>query len=385
MKPDYFKAVIERFEGYIADYSYNKFSFGNQEVVYLIEDSIIEYFSIREENHGRVIIEEIFNEGIYDLKLKKFENQPEGAIVQFFPYYGGLGRSNPYMKSHFERVNKMLPELEIRDRYINWPGFSIPHLVFELTDEGKVGYAICQTNAKQTIKKVIDIGSDLLLSCVTAPDFDLIYEKYGKEYASCGLHYHFQIDRNMKEIMLQRLKVDTSSWRKKNLGGGKLGLEEKGMKYYWINAWVKNPEERFDGKIIEDIKKGVYVDVDKYEYVIPENKWKSEQIVYEIVKQLYPKNSVWYQYRPDFLKTEKGQLSYDIFIGKMKVAIEYQGKQHFEPVEIFGGKENFEKQKERDVLKKKLSDENGIKLVYINYWEDITAELIRKKVEESQI
>lgn len=67
----------------------------------------------------------------------------------------------------------------------------------------------------------------------------------------------------------------------------------------------------------------------------------------------------------------------------MKVAIEYQGKQHFEPVEIFGGKENFEKQKERDVLKKKLSDENGIKLVYINYWEDITAELIREKVEEA--
>lgn len=79
-------------------------------------------------------------------------------------------------------------------------------------------------------------------------------------------------------------KEDTSSWRKKNLGGGKLGLEEKGMKYYWINAWVKNPEERFDGKIIEDIKKGVYIDVDKYEYVIPENKWKSEPIVYEIVK-----------------------------------------------------------------------------------------------------
>lgn len=59
------------------------------------------------------------------------------------------------------------------------------------------------------------------------------------------------------------------------------------------------------------------------------------------------------------------------------MAIEYQGKQHFEPVEIFGGKDNFEKQKKRDVLKKKLSDENGIKLVYINYWEDITAELIR--------
>lgn len=374
---EYFNVIIKRFEKFILGYSFQKFAIGNQEMVYLIEDSIIEYISVRKENCGHIVIEEIFNEGLYNLELKKFINQPEGAIVHYFPYRGGLGISTPFVKSEFEKVNQRLPELKIKERYDLWPGFSVPHLVFELQDEGKVGFAICQTNAKQTLNKVISIGSELLIACVTAPDFGT------KKYVDCGLKYSFQIDCNMRDIMMHRLQVDTSSWRKKNLGGGKLGLEEKGMKYCWINAHIKNSEERFNGKIIEDIKNGIYEDVDWYEYIIPENKWKSEQLVLEIVKQLYPKETVWYQYRPDFLKTDKGQLSYDIFIGKMRVAIEYQGKQHFEPVEIFGGIDSFERQKERDALKYKLSRENGIKLIYINYWEDITPALIKERIEES--
>ncbi len=381
MVNDYFDIILTRFEKYISEYSFSKYVIGYQEVVYLIEDSAIEYFSVHKENCGRIVIEEIFNEGILELKLKKFEIQPEGAVLQFFPYLGGLGVSNPYMKSQFDKVNILLPELKIKERFNNWPGFSVPYLVFELTDEGKKGYAICKTNAKQTIKKVIDIGSDLLFACVSAPDFDLIYEKYGQKYVKCGSKYFFMIDRNMKDIMICRLKTDTSCWRKKNLGGGKIGLEEKGMKYCWINVRIKYSQEFFEGEIIDNLKDGVYDDVDRYEYVLPENKWKSEQLVYEIVKQLYPKANVWYQFRPDFLKTDKGQLSYDVFIGKMRVAIEYQGRQHFEPVELFGGREGFEKQKERDNLKSKLSEKNGVKLIYINYWEDITPKLIKERIE----
>ena len=65
----------------------------------------------------------------------------------------------------------------------------------------------------------------------------------------------------------------------------------------------------------------------------------------------------------------------------MKVAIEYQGKQHFEPVDFFGGEEAFEKGKIRDEEKRKLSIEHGIKLVYINFDEVITTELIKSRVE----
>ena len=90
-----------------------------------------------------------------------------------------------------------------------------------------------------------------------------------------------------------------------------------------------------------------------------------------------------YQHRPFFLRSEQGQMSYDVFITKLNVAIEYQGKQHFEAVEIFGGQEHFEKQVERDKLKKELSEKNGVKLVYINYDEDISTDLIKEKVERA--
>lgn len=70
-----------------------------------------------------------------------------------------------------------------------------------------------------------------------------------------------------------------------------------------------------------------------------------------------------------------------IFDTVLNVAIEYQGKQHFEPVEIFGGKEHYKEQVERDKLKYRLSRENGVALVYINYWDDISPELIRERIE----
>lgn len=73
-------------------------------------------------------------------------------------------------------------------------------------------------------------------------------------------------------------------------------------------------------------------------------------------------------------------MSYDIFISGMNVAIEYQGKQHFEPVEFFGGEESFKETQRRDKEKKHISQLNNIKLVYINYWEDITTELVKKRV-----
>lgn len=69
--------------------------------------------------------------------------------------------------------------------------------------------------------------------------------------------------------------------------------------------------------------------------------------------------------------------------GGLNVAIEYQGKQHFEPVEIFGGEEHFKDQVYRDKLKKELSAANGVSLVYINYWDDISPDLIRERVENA--
>ena len=382
-----FIKVLAEFEKYINEHSYQKFIISEYEVVYLIENSCIEFIYYQKwDIFERIILEEIFNEGIYDLKLKKFQVLSCGIMLQFHPYYGGLGKDLSAIESSFpscySRVEQCLPELKIRERFEKWLGFKIPCIVFELSDFSKVGYAVYRTSAKHTINKVIDIGSTLYGTCICAKEQNFKHTDYG-DYSEGGIEYYILFDRNMKEILELRAKSGSSSWRKENLYPSRLGIEEKGMRFCWLNAYIKFYEDYSDGKVIYDIKKGVYEDVDWYEYILPENKWKSEQLVYGLVKQLYPKEDVIYQHRPTFLCIGNRQLSYDIYIRKLRIAIEYQGKQHFEPVEIFGGSNAFKRQQERDDLKRKLSVANNVHLVYINYWEDITLELIEKKIKES--
>ena len=103
--------------------------------------------------------------------------------------------------------------------------------------------------------------------------------------------------------------------------------------------------------------------------------------MYRLTKKLYKDYAVVYQHRPFFLRSALGgQMSYDVFISGLNIAIEYQGRQHFEPVNFFGGAEAFKKLKKRDEEKAILSRKNGIKLVYINYWEEICPELIEERV-----
>ena len=128
------------------------------------------------------------------------------------------------------------------------------------------------------------------------------------------------------------------------------------------------------------------IDLEKIPYHTPSNKWVSEESVYLLTKKLYKGFKVIYQHRPFYLKSSiGGQMSYDVFISGLNVAIEYQGKQHFEPVDFFGGRESFEELKKRDREKASISKQNGIKLVYINYWEEITPELIKSRVENADV
>ncbi|MBQ6975714.1 MAG: hypothetical protein IJS81_03015 [Selenomonadaceae bacterium] len=71
-------------------------------------------------------------------------------------------------------------------------------------------------------------------------------------------------------------------------------------------------------------------------------------------------------------------MSYDIFISDLNVAIEYQDIQHFEPADYFGSEKTFKELQVRDKEKLELSQKNGIKLIYVNYWENITQDLIRE-------
>lgn len=64
-----------------------------------------------------------------------------------------------------------------------------------------------------------------------------------------------------------------------------------------------------------------------------------------------------------------GLLSYDFYIEKYDLLIEFQGRQHKQIVQYFGGKEQFEKQQEHDKRKREYARNHNISLLEIWYYD----------------
>ena len=76
-----------------------------------------------------------------------------------------------------------------------------------------------------------------------------------------------------------------------------------------------------------------------------------------------------------------GKLSYDFAIPGYNILIEYHGRQHYKPIEYFGGEKQFKVQKEHDRRKRKYAKENGYTLIEISYKYD-TYEKVAAYLEE---
>ncbi|MEH7114566.1 hypothetical protein V7124_19700 [Neobacillus niacini] len=102
-------------------------------------------------------------------------------------------------------------------------------------------------------------------------------------------------------------------------------------------------------------------------------KWTTEIKLLEIVKKLYPKYTVIHQFPLDHLRA-------DIFIEELALVIEYQGEQHFSPIEIFGGKEAFNKTQARDKEKAMLCKFYNLGIIYFTYQDDITEKNVKEGI-----
>lgn len=67
-----------------------------------------------------------------------------------------------------------------------------------------------------------------------------------------------------------------------------------------------------------------------------------------------------------WLKTSKGKMRVDFYLPKYNTIIECQGIQHFKQVSRFGGEKSLKEQIERDKLKKRLCEENNVKIIYFS-------------------
>ena len=76
-----------------------------------------------------------------------------------------------------------------------------------------------------------------------------------------------------------------------------------------------------------------------------------------------------------------GKLSFDFFLPERQICIEYQGIQHYEPIEFFGGEARYNKQKENDELKRQFCNLNKLQLIEVPYF--LLEEQVYKLLEDS--
>jgi hypothetical protein len=89
--------------------------------------------------------------------------------------------------------------------------------------------------------------------------------------------------------------------------------------------------------------------------------WVSETELYYKIKEAFPEWEVIHHGRPTWL----GLQHLDIYIEEARIALEYQGEQHFKPHEYFGGEVKFHEVQKRDARKRKLCKKNGLELIYV--------------------
>lgn len=78
-------------------------------------------------------------------------------------------------------------------------------------------------------------------------------------------------------------------------------------------------------------------------------KSKDELKLLQILNQL----NISYEYQKTFsdCKIIDKKLSFDFYLPDYKIILEYDGKQHFEPIQCFGGEARYKEQQKRDNFK----------------------------------
>ena len=441
----YYENSLKVFETLFDKYSFVFYEMNQLERVYVIEDSFIIYFGIKQtceinreflkfstsnlyglipEMLGHVmIVEELTYNEIFEINASKLKRDIFKEKHDYAPFFYKFfdGKNAPikklnsleeelfnngelsHFKSNFKTVDKNFPSLNLDERIDKWKGFPHTFIIYEISHKGKKGYAVNDTTSpyvtkfvRNSIREYEKATRTSFLEKNKKEDVSVFYEITEVEgykiysfpfairkFLGKELCYN---DANFKNILIDLLG---EYYESNNINIKKTSvlypnfINNKTLRYWTFVDYVK--ENYFPQKyveILENPHKYISRCDNAIEYIQTQNKWKSEELVYEYTKQIFNKHQVIYQHRPYFLRTENGQMSYDVFVCGENIAIEYQGKQHFEAVEFFGGQKHFEEQSKRDELKREKSEQNGVILIYINYWEDISLELIKSKIAE---
>lgn len=108
-------------------------------------------------------------------------------------------------------------------------------------------------------------------------------------------------------------------------------------------------------------------------------RWKGEYTLFQIIQNAYP--DAVFQYHSSWL----GNQSLDIFVPSISTGFEYQGQQHYQAIELFGGERALFATQERDRKKRQLCEENGVHLIEWRFDEPLSELVLKRKLEGLEI
>lgn len=97
--------------------------------------------------------------------------------------------------------------------------------------------------------------------------------------------------------------------------------------------------------------------------------WVSENQLYQLLKRQLKGMLVQQHAQPTWISPQH----LDVFIPEVSIAVEYMGRQHYEPVEFFGGDAGFKDLQDRDRRKQETCAKHRIDLHFVKHDEDIGA------------
>lgn len=141
----------------------------------------------------------------------------------------------------------------------------------------------------------------------------------------------------------------------KNRGGPQKVSRGSNHKYHWIcsedssHLWTATAKARVNGSGCPHC-------------TVPLRSSKGERRWLKHLRENFPQEEVIHHARPPWI----GAMHLDIYFPDFGIAIEYQGRQHYQPVGFFGGEEAFQKSVERDKRKVMICRINGVQVIHVN-------------------
>ena len=96
----------------------------------------------------------------------------------------------------------------------------------------------------------------------------------------------------------------------------------------------------------------------------------------KMITSLLIEHNIKYEYQKTFFELKNiNNLFFDFYLPGLNICIEFDGEQHFRPIEYWGGEKLFKELQLRDKLKNEYCVNNNISLIRIRYDEDIFEKL----------